>query len=104
MAESGPAPLPIRSPELLGQEIARRRVAVDVTQDELAEAIGVSRRYIYNIESGEPNLYARRLFESLRVLGLRIELVPDDTDRRRQARAPHPHVAGLREDDDGARA
>jgi len=102
MAGSGPAPLPIRSPELLGREIARQRVAVDLTQNELAEAIGVSRRYIYNIESGEPNLYARRLFDSLRVLGLRIELVPDATSRRHQARAPHPQVAALREDD-GAR-
>ncbi len=76
MAEAEPARLPIRSPETLGQEMARRRVAADLTQDELAEAIGVSRRYIYNIESGQPNLYARRLFDSLRELGLHVELVP----------------------------
>ena len=92
MAGLEPGPLPIRSPESLGEAIARRRIAVDLTQDELAEAIGVNRRYIYNIESGEPNLYARRLFDSLRELGLRIELVPDTGERRHRARSPHPQI------------
>lgn len=100
MTAVSPAPLPIRSPESLGQEIARRRVAADLTQDELAEAIGVTRRYVYSIESGEPNLYARRLFDSIRELGLRIELIPDTGSRRDQARPLHPQVASRREDDE----
>ncbi|BDZ62341.1 hypothetical protein Lsed01_00996 [Demequina sediminis] len=99
MEGSEPARLPIRSPEALGEAIARRRIEVDLTQDELAEAIGVSRRYVYNIESGEPNLYARRLFDSLRELGLRIELVPDAAGRRHQARARRSQIAARGESD-----
>lgn len=58
----------VRSPEALGDIVARLRYRRGLTQGELAEAIGVSRRYIYEIESGKPGLYARRLFEILNLL------------------------------------
>jgi len=66
----------VRSAEALGDAVGRLRVERGLTQDELAESLGVSRRYIYGIESGQPNLYASRLFEVLRVLGAHIDLVP----------------------------
>lgn len=58
----------VRSPEALGEALARLRYRRGLTQDELADAIGVSRRYIYDLESGKPTLYARRLFEILNLL------------------------------------
>ena len=98
MARPEPAPLPIRSPEALGEAIARHRINADLTQDELAESMGVSRRYIYNIESGEPNLYARRLFDALRELGLRIEVVPDAGERRHRAGSPPARIESVGDD------
>lgn len=71
---------PIRSPRALGEAVARLRVGNDLTQDELADALGVTRRYIYEIESGRPNLFATRLFEALRELGVHIELVANERD------------------------
>lgn len=59
----------VRSPEDLGAYLARLRFAHGLTQDELAEQLGISRRYIYEIEAGKPNLYARRLFEIINLLG-----------------------------------
>lgn len=65
----------VRSADALGDVVARLRFERGLTQDELAESLGVSRRYIYGIESGKPNLYASRLFEVLRELGAHIEVV-----------------------------
>ncbi len=70
----------VRSPHALGEAVARLRVDRGLTQDELADALGVTRRYIYEIESGRPNLFATRLFEALRELGAHIELVPIERD------------------------
>ena len=65
----------VRSPEALGQALARVRYEVGLTQDDLAEALGITRRYIYAMESGQPTLFAVRLFEILRELGAHLELV-----------------------------
>lgn len=72
------APPVVRSPQALGQVLARLRYRKGLTQDELAEALGVSRRYLSEIENGKQNLFATRLFELLRELGVHLEVVPDD--------------------------
>lgn len=64
----------VRSPEALGQALLRLRFERGLTQEEIADALGVSRRYIYEIESGKPSLFATRLFEVLRELGARVEI------------------------------
>jgi HTH-type transcriptional regulator / antitoxin HipB len=66
---------PVRSPEALGQALARLRYDNNLTQEQVAVALGVTRRYVYEIESGRPNLYATRLFEALRELGAHLEVV-----------------------------
>lgn len=70
----------VRSAQALGDTVARLRFERGLTQDELADALGVSRRYIYGIESGQPNLFATRLFEVLRELGAHLEVVTNETD------------------------
>ena len=58
----------------LGRFIAELRAERDLTQDELAQALGISRRYLYEIESGKPSLYSDRLFAVLRLLGARLTI------------------------------
>jgi len=65
----------IRSQTALGRELARLRYDRGLTQDELAEALGITRRYLYELESGRANLFATRLFELLRELGAHLEVV-----------------------------
>lgn len=72
-----------RSPQALGDALSRLRAQQGLTQDELADALGVSRRYIYAIESGRPNLYASRLFEVLRELGARLDIVAETDEEQR---------------------
>ncbi|MCC2323454.1 helix-turn-helix domain-containing protein [Cellulomonas xiejunii] len=40
----------------------------------LADELGVDRRYVYQMESGVPTLYTRRLFAMLRLLDVRMEV------------------------------
>ncbi|MGL4175787.1 MAG: helix-turn-helix domain-containing protein [Dermatophilaceae bacterium] len=66
-----------RSQAALGKELARLRFDRGLTQEEVAEALGISRRYVYELESGRPTLFATRLFELLRELGAHLEVVSD---------------------------
>jgi len=52
----------------LGRFLADLRAERDLTQDELADRLGITRRYLYEIETGKPTIYTDRLFNLLRVL------------------------------------
>ena len=71
------APSVVRSPEALGRVLARLRQSEGLTQEELAETLGFTRRYLYELESGSKNLFATRLFELLRELDVHLEIVPN---------------------------
>lgn len=67
----------VLSPADLGRFLAELRAERDWTQDELAGELGISRRYLYEIESGKPSLYSDRLFALLRLLGARLTIEAD---------------------------
>lgn len=67
----------IRSPEDLGRFMANARVERDLTQQGLADALGVNRRYVSEIENGKPGLYTERLFQALRLLGVELRAERD---------------------------
>jgi transcriptional regulator with XRE-family HTH domain len=56
------------TPEDLGRFVADLRKARALTQAQLAEELGVTRQYISEMESGQPNLYSERLFQLFRLL------------------------------------
>ncbi|WP_188743951.1 helix-turn-helix domain-containing protein [Agromyces bauzanensis] len=74
----------IRKPADLGQTLRAAREARSVTQEELASALGFSRYYLSELESGKPNMYATRLFRALRKLGVRVT-VSFDLPRARES-------------------
>lgn len=59
----------VRSPADLGGFVTELRIRADLTQAELADRLGISRRYLYEIETGRPSLYTDRLVALLRELG-----------------------------------
>jgi HTH-type transcriptional regulator / antitoxin HipB len=62
----------IRSAADLGAFLAAARVELGMTQQALADELGVSRRYLSEIENGKPGLYTERLFQAMRLLGVRL--------------------------------
>ena len=53
----------------LGPLLAQARLLSGLSQRELARRIGVSQRYIWEMESGEPTLFLRRLFDVMAATG-----------------------------------
>lgn len=51
MPKRKPAPCPLRSQ--FGSNVAQARLAAKLTQEALAEQLGVSARYLQSIEAGE---------------------------------------------------
>jgi len=59
----------------LGRRLAALRIQRGLTQSDAARALGISRRYVSEIEGGKPSLYSDRLFRLLALLdaGLWVE-------------------------------
>lgn len=64
------------SPAELGRRLARLRAQRGLTQNQVAQQLGISRRYICEMEAGKPSLYSDRLFRLLDLLDA--GLVVDD--------------------------
>ncbi len=62
----------VSSPESLGRLRQQSRLAARLTQRELAEQLGISQRYVWEIEAGKPSLYTDRLFAYMRATGMRL--------------------------------
>jgi len=64
MPSRKPDPCPLR--RQFGENVARLRQALNITQEQLAERVGVSARYLQSVEAGEywPSLPALVRFRS----------------------------------------
>ena len=60
----------IRDAPALGQMLAQARYAAGLSQRDLAARLGVSQRYVWQMESGEPTTFAVRLFQAMSVCGM----------------------------------
>jgi HTH-type transcriptional regulator / antitoxin HipB len=60
------------SPAVFGAAIRARRVAQDLTQDDLALAIGVNRKVIGQLEGGKETVRLDIVLSAARALGLNV--------------------------------
>lgn len=75
--------------QTLGQRLREARRSVNLTQGDLARAVGVSRTSITNIETGRQPLYVHTLLRFAEILGITAsELIP-----ARKAVAPESDLA-----------
>ncbi|MCZ9881865.1 helix-turn-helix transcriptional regulator [Arthrobacter sp. B2a2-09] len=61
-----------RNPKNLGAAIKHARTARGMTQEQLAEDLGIPRLYLVSLENGTSNLWATRMFRTLRRLGIKV--------------------------------
>lgn len=52
----------VTSPESLGRILQQARLLKGLSQRELAERLGTTQRYIWEMESGKPSIFVDRLF------------------------------------------
>ena len=70
---------PVLTVGQLGMEIRRLRLAAGLTQAELAERAGVSRRWVGQVERGHLRAEADKVMRVVRALGLAVRLEPART-------------------------
>ena len=68
----------LRTPIDLGSAIRDRRRRLNLDQEELAKQVGVSRKWIIDVEKGKPRAEIGLILRTLEVLGIRLSL--DTTD------------------------
>ena len=67
---------PVLTVGQLGMEIRRLRLAAELTQAELAERAGVSRRWLGQLERGHLRAETDKLMRVVRALGLAVRFEP----------------------------
>lgn len=79
----------IRNPEQLGRAIRLKRKEKGLSQSALAERLGVGRKWVLGIESGNPKAEFGLILKTLDLLGLRASLSeesqPSPTKGHRQS-------------------
>ena len=69
-----PSRISIRSPEQLGDAVARSRKIKGYSQQEFADLAGVGRRFVSDLENGKPTAEIGKVLQVLTALGLDLEL------------------------------
>lgn len=78
----------LRTPVDLGFAIRDRRRRLNLDQDGLAKQVGVSRKWIIDIEKGKPRAELGLVLRTLDALGLRLALSADHTRSPEQRGEP----------------
>ena len=60
----------VKNPYTLGQVIQQSRLQQGISQRELAKKLGVSQKWIWEMEQGKPGLLTERLFAIFRLTGI----------------------------------
>jgi HTH-type transcriptional regulator/antitoxin HipB len=73
----------MNSPEAMGRMLAQGRMLRGLSQRELAQQLGTTQRYIWEMESGKPSIFVERLFAMMRATGVKFiaEIEPAEPNR-----------------------
>ena len=72
----------VTSPESLGRILQQARLLGGMSQRELAERLGTTQRYIWEIEAGKPSIFMDRLFAMMRETGMELTATIETKDTR----------------------
>ncbi|ANJ25478.1 helix-turn-helix domain-containing protein [Agromyces aureus] len=73
----------IDTPQSLGIALQQARMASGMTQRDLAQQLGTTQKYIWELEQGKESVAVTRLFEALRATGATVTVtIPEGDDGR----------------------
>lgn len=72
----------IAGPEALGRMLQQARLLSGLSQRQLAERLGTSQRYIWEMEAGKPSIFTERLFAIMRETGMSLTATIEPNDAR----------------------
>ncbi len=67
----------VRTPQDLGRAVRHARRTAGLSQRALAERLGVSQRWLTELETGKPKILDERLFDVIAKLGISITWTTD---------------------------
>ena len=62
----------VTSPESLGRILQQARLLSGMTKRELAEQLGTTQKYVWELEAGKPSILMDRLFAALKTTGMEL--------------------------------
>jgi len=62
----------VKNPELLGAVLQQGRLTEQKSQRELAAELGVSQKWVWEMEQGKPGLLMDRLFRMMQATGVKL--------------------------------
>jgi HTH-type transcriptional regulator/antitoxin HipB len=62
----------IASAESLGRILQQARLLAGLSQRELAQRLGTTQKYVWELESGKPSILMDRLFAAMRETGMEL--------------------------------
>ena len=70
----------VTSAESLGRILQQARLLAGLTQRDLAQRLGTTQKYIWELESGKPSIVMDRLFAAMRETGMELSatITPED--------------------------
>ena len=85
----------VQTPQALGRAIQQARALRGLSQRELAGQLGISQRWLWELEQGKPGIFTERLFEVLRAVDARLlvevaEPEPEIPDSAESQPSPEP--------------
>ena len=72
----------VKDPYTLGQVIQQSRMILGVSQRELAKELGISQKWVWEMEQGKPGILMDRLFSILKRTGVTLSAEFEVEDMR----------------------
>lgn len=72
----------ITSAESLGRVLQQARLLAGLTQRDLAQRLGTTQKYVWELESGKPSIVMDRLFAAMRETGMELSATITPKDDR----------------------
>jgi HTH-type transcriptional regulator/antitoxin HipB len=63
----------VASPQALGRLLQQARLVNGLSQQQVAERLGISQSYVSELESGKTSLALMRIFEIMRLTGMTLQ-------------------------------